>query len=176
MTVLAARTGTRAPLAVFVGCLALAARVPSFWAVVVTAAVGVVGAIARVEREEQKGRLPFVLAVLAGSVPFAIANSWLRPSFAQTGVVVILASLVAALAEEIFFRRLVYGWLARWGAGVAIVGAGALFALVHLPAYGLTTLPLNFAAGVIFGWQRWSTGSWKAPAATHAIANLLGAF
>jgi hypothetical protein len=34
-------------------------------------------------------------------------------------------------------------------------------------------LPLDLAAGLIFGWQRRATGSWTAPAATHVIANLL---
>jgi membrane protease YdiL (CAAX protease family) len=48
-----------------------------------------------------------------------------------------------------------------------------LFAAVHLPLYGAGALPLNLAAGVLLGWQRWATGSWTAPAATHAIANLL---
>lgn len=172
----AARVDRRVPFVALVGCLALAARVPSYWAVVITGAVGLMGAVTPVAGEPRSGRLPVAWVALLGALPFAVANSWLRPSFAQTGAIVLIASLVAALAEEVFFRRLVYGWLARWGTGVSIAGAGLLFALIHVPAYGPTTLPLNLAAGLIFGWQRWATGSWAAPAATHAIANFLGAF
>ena len=34
-------------------------------------------------------------------------------------------------------------------------------------------VPVDFAAGMVFGWQRWATGTWSSPAVTHAIANLL---
>jgi membrane protease YdiL (CAAX protease family) len=39
--------------------------------------------------------------------------------------------------------------------------------------YGVGVLPLDFAAGLIFGWQRRATGGWTAPAATHVFANLM---
>jgi hypothetical protein len=28
-------------------------------------------------------------------------------------------------------------------------------------------------AGLLFGWQRWASGTWTVPAATHAVANAL---
>lgn len=83
------------------------------------------------------------------------------------------AALIAAVAEEAFFRRFLYGWLLRWGAFVAVIATGAAFAAVHVPMYGVGTLALNAAAGLLFGWQRWGAGTWTAPAATHAAANLL---
>src|SRR5436853_354664 len=73
----------------------------------------------------------------------------------------------------IFLRRLVYGLLARWGDGVAVIGAAAAFGVVHIPAYGAHALPVDLAAGMLLGWQRWATGGWTAPAATHAAANIL---
>ena len=46
----------------------------------------------------------------------------------------VAASVVAAVAEEAFFRRLVYGWLASsWGAAVAICGSAVAFAAIHVP-------------------------------------------
>jgi hypothetical protein len=33
-------------------------------------------------------------------------------------------------------------------------------------------MPIDFAAGLVLGWQRWATGTWTAPAATHVFANL----
>jgi membrane protease YdiL (CAAX protease family) len=83
------------------------------------------------------------------------------------------ANALAAVAEEIFFRRLTFGWLMRWGSGIAVIGSAATFALVHVRAYGLLALPLDLAAGILFGWQRWSSGGWVASALTHVVANLL---
>jgi membrane protease YdiL (CAAX protease family) len=82
-------------------------------------------------------------------------------------------SVLAAVAEEALFRRLAYGRLERFGAGVAIVGSALLFGLVHVPAYGLAALPVDVGAGLLLGWQRWASGTWTVPAATHAFANAL---
>src|SRR5206468_6189971 len=89
-----------------------------------------------------------------------------------TGFVIGMNTL-AAVAEEAFFRRLVYGALAAGGPGAALVGSSVLFAAVHVTAYGLWVLPLDLAAGLLLGWQRQATGSWAVPAVTHAVANLL---
>ena len=53
----------------------------------------------------------------------------------------VLLHASAAVAEEVWFRRLVYGWLAPAGAGTAIVGSAALFALVHVTTYGVLGPP-----------------------------------
>jgi hypothetical protein len=118
-------------------------------------------------------RLPWLWAVVLGVVPFAVFAAWIRPLPARGGWVVVATASVAAVAEELFFRRLVYGWLVRWGAVVAVAGAAVGFAAVHVPAYGPGILPVDLAAGLVFGWQRWSSGTWTAPAATHVLANLL---
>jgi hypothetical protein len=47
------------------------------------------------------------------------------------------------------------------------------FALIHVPAYGWPAFPVDFGAGLLFSWQRLSTGRWSVPAATHAAANLV---
>ncbi len=82
-------------------------------------------------------------------------------------------SLLAALAEEALFRRLAYARLEPFGPAVAIVGSAMLFGLVHVPSYGLSALPVDVGAGLLFGWQRWASGTWTVPAGTHAVANAL---
>jgi membrane protease YdiL (CAAX protease family) len=79
----------------------------------------------------------------------------------------------AAVAEEALFRRLAYGRLLRFGAPVAIVGSALAFALLHVPLYGVAVLPIDLGAGLLLSWQRWASGTWTVPAATHAAANLL---
>ncbi|HEX6008771.1 MAG TPA: CPBP family intramembrane glutamic endopeptidase, partial [Actinomycetota bacterium] len=80
-------------------------------------------------------------------------------------------SLLAAVAEEALFRRVAYARLARFGALVAVAGSAILFGMIHLPAYGVAALPVDLGAGVLFGWQRWASGTWLVPAGTHAFAN-----
>jgi membrane protease YdiL (CAAX protease family) len=86
----------------------------------------------------------------------------------------VLLTLAAAVAEEALFRQALYRWLAaRGGAVLAVAGGAVLFALVHVPFYGMAAFPVDLGAGLLFGWQRWSSGRWTVPAATHAAANLL---
>jgi hypothetical protein len=161
------------PLVVASGVLALAARVPSPEAVLVTAGVGAAGGITPVARAAVRERLPWLPAVLLGTLPFLAFAAWSRPLPARGGLLVAATGVVAAVAEEVFFRRLVYGWLERWGAALAVGVAGLLFAFVHVPVYGWDVLPIDLAAGIVFGWQRWASGTWTAPAVAHAVANLL---
>jgi membrane protease YdiL (CAAX protease family) len=82
-------------------------------------------------------------------------------------------ALLAAVAEEALFRRLLYARLVRYGAVAAVLGSAMLFALVHLPAYGTAAIPVDLGAGLLLSWQRFASGRWTVPAVTHAVANLL---
>lgn len=160
------------------GCFALAARTPAAPCLLaVTAVVAVIGGLAPVPNAgggDGHGAARWFGSVALGIAAFALGR-WLRPPAVPIPItaVALVANLLAAVAEELFFRRLAYGWLARWGAAWAIAGTAALFAVVHVPAYGLLALPIDAAAGLLFGWQRWVTGGWSAPAVSHLAANLL---
>lgn len=86
---------------------------------------------------------------------------------------IVAANTLAAVAEEAFFRRLCFGLLRPAGVAWAVIGSAGLFAVVHVTTYGWWVLPLDLTAGLIFGWQRATTGSWRAPAITHVLVNLL---
>jgi len=79
---------------------------------------------------------------------------------------------LAALSEEAFFRHFLYGRLAAFGAVAAVAATALLFALVHLPAYGMAAFWVDLGAGLLLSWQRWASGTWTVPAATHVAANL----
>jgi membrane protease YdiL (CAAX protease family) len=168
-----------AAAAMLLGSAALAIRPPAVWsAAVVVAAVGAIGMVAPLPPhvDARRARAPAFAVVALGVAAFATARAITTPLPAPVTVLTVGATVVAAVAEEIFFRRLVYGWLAIAGDTVAIVGAAALFAAVHVPAYGARVFPLDLAAGIVFGWQRWATGGWVAPALTHAAANIMQLF
>jgi membrane protease YdiL (CAAX protease family) len=118
--------------------------------------------------------LPAGRAALAGIAAVGLAWATAGPTAPLAVAPASVAlSMAAAVAEESLFRRLAYGHLRRLGVPVAIGGAAALFALVHVPAYGTAALPVDLGAGLLFGWQRWASGTWTVPAATHCAANLL---
>jgi membrane protease YdiL (CAAX protease family) len=114
-----------------------------------------------------------VLALGIGAFAVGRLLSAGTPAPLEATAFVIGLNTLAALAEEAFFRRLVYGALLAGGPAVAVVGSAVLFAAVHVTVYGAWVLPLDLAAGLLFGWQRHATGSWIVPAATHSVANLL---
>jgi membrane protease YdiL (CAAX protease family) len=117
-----------------------------------------------------------VIPVLALGVGAFLAGRILlagSPSPAPAIALVIALNTLAAFSEEAFFRRFIYGVLLAGGPVLAVGGSAVLFAAVHVAVYGLWVLPLDLAAGLLFGWQRRATGSWMVPAVTHAVANLM---
>jgi membrane protease YdiL (CAAX protease family) len=115
-----------------------------------------------------------VPVTLIGVAAVLLATSAPGPSFPLPRTTEILAlNTVAAVAEELFFRRMLFGGLLRFGALVAVAGSAIVFALVHVPIYGAAAFPVDLGAGLLFSWQRWASGGWGASATTHAFANLL---
>ena len=115
-------------------------------------------------------KVPLVLG-LVGVVGAAIVGGPVADR--RVGGVAVGLALLAAVAEEALFRRVLYDRLLRFGVVVAVAGSAGLFALVHLPAYGLAAMPVDFGAALLLGWQRYASGRWTVPAVTHAVANLL---
>ncbi len=84
---------------------------------------------------------------------------------------VLVAVVLAPVTEEIAFR----GWIqrrleSRWGAGAAVLGSAALFAIAHGQTVGL---PNRFAFGLAAGFLAVRTGSVWLGMLLHAANNLL---
>jgi membrane protease YdiL (CAAX protease family) len=119
-------------------------------------------------------RLSPAIAAALGIGAFVVASLATRsPAVFPHGPQVLLLNSAAALSEEVFFRRLVYGVLARHPAWIAIVGSAVLFALVHVPIYGPAAFGVDLCAGLLLAWQRWASGSWVPAGVTHVAGNLL---
>ena len=82
----------------------------------------------------------------------------------------ILAIVVLApIAEEIFFRGVVFNaWLREGGRRFAFIGSALLFAVIHVSL--LSLLPI-FALGLMLAWIYDRTGTLVAPIAMHATVN-----
>ena len=158
--------------------LPAAATHPTAVLVVLFVALGAVGAwwplpVGAVER----GRpAPATVAVVAAVGMGAFAGGRLLAG-GRAGAPALTTYLVlnalAAVAEEAFFRRLLYGLLAPHGPMVAVAGSAVAFAVVHVTVWGVWALPLDLAAGLVLSWQRCASGRWFVPAVTHVAANVL---
>jgi membrane protease YdiL (CAAX protease family) len=137
--------------------------------------IGIIGVLGPVppRRDESFGRTRWLAVLAVGIGAFAIARVLHPPHVGPVTLVSVVLATLAAVAEEAFFRRLMYAWLAAFGPWLAVGATALAFAAVHVPGYGMAALPVDFAAGLLFGWQRWATGGWAASAVTHVMANLL---
>jgi len=166
------------------GCLLLAVRPalvaytqrPVTTLMLVFVALGCVGLVATlpVPERARSASLTTATASVVGIAAFALGR------FTAGGrapgawsIAIVAANMLAAAVEEVWFRRLWFGLLEPVGSAYAVIGSAVLFAAVHVAIYGVRILPLDIAAGLLFGWQRATTGSWRAPALTHAAANIL---
>ena len=81
------------------------------------------------------------------------------------------AALIATL-EETSIRGVLYQrWAAEAGPFAAIVIGAAVFALIHLPRYGLGAMPLDAAVGLALGGLRALTGRVLPCAVAHTVAD-----
>lgn len=134
---------------------------------------GTTGAVGR--RVRERSPLPAWLALGVGVTAFgagrllAVGTVPVAPLLLRS----VALNTLAAVSEEAFFRRLAYGVVSGWGPVLAVVSSAVVFAAVHVTVWGWGVLPLDLAAGLILGWQRWACGRWTVPAATHAAANVL---
>jgi membrane protease YdiL (CAAX protease family) len=84
-------------------------------------------------------------------------------------VVVLAVVVLAPIAEELFFRGIVFNaWLREGGRRWAYIGSAALFAAVHLSL--VSALPI-FLLGLALAWVYERTRNLLAPIAMHATVN-----
>lgn len=96
-------------------------------------------------------------------------------------VLIVASVLVIGPAEELLFRGVVQKYLReRFSARAAVLGAGALFAAIHVLALVTTStvgvafsLLMVFVIGVVLGWLYERTGSLPAAMLAHGLYDAL---
>ena len=84
--------------------------------------------------------LLFLGLFMAGLDPLMLVRSPLPEGAGQRVLFFFVGGIVAPMAEEIFFRGLIFGYLRRWGVPAAVLISTALFAALHLPAVPITQI------------------------------------
>lgn len=117
--------------------------------------------------------LAFLAGLLLEAVGLPPDNAILDSFLEQADPTVILVAfiVVAPVAEELFFRGVVYNaWERERGATVATLGSAALFAAIHGSVYALVPI---FALGVALALLYRATRSLPATMALHAGFNAI---
>lgn len=81
-----------------------------------------------------------------------------------------LAGVLIPIAEEIFFRRVLFGLIRPIGELAAMLATSLIFAAAHFFLYGL---PALFGLGLVFQLQYRHTGNLLTPMLTHMAYNLI---
>jgi membrane protease YdiL (CAAX protease family) len=81
----------------------------------------------------------------------------------------VVGGLLAPLAEEVFFRGIVYGFLRRWGTLVAIAGTTLFFVGAHSM---VARVPVTqIVGGIVFALAYETRGSLVVPITIHVLGN-----
>jgi membrane protease YdiL (CAAX protease family) len=102
--------------------------------------------------------------------PGAASAIGMRPGPLAAWAVV---TILVATAEEVLLRGALFDAIGQpYGLLGAVVVSSLAFALMHVPLYGWTVVPLDIAAGVWLCGLRLASGGVAAPAVAHALADL----
>jgi membrane protease YdiL (CAAX protease family) len=83
----------------------------------------------------------------------------------------VVVLVVATLEEGVIRGRLQPAWTAEHGSIAGLLAGAAVFALIHLPRYGLGAMPLDLAVGLALGGLRAVTGRVGPCVLAHVIAD-----
>ncbi len=108
-----------------------------------------------------------LILYLLGHNPLRLIRSRLPGDPLILSGYILLGGLLAPLAEEIFFRGIVYGFFRRWGILAALLISSLVFVLVH-PAAG----PTQAIGGVLFAVSYEIERNLAVPITIHALGNL----
>ena len=105
--------------------------------------------------------------LLAPVVTGPLSARGLGAFWSWAAIAAVIASLEETSIRGVLYRR----WAGEAGTVAAILAGAAVFALIHLPRYGLAALPLDAAVGLALGGLRALTGRVFPCAIAHTLAD-----
>jgi membrane protease YdiL (CAAX protease family) len=110
------------------------------------------------------------LLYLAGINALRLLHTPLPESKASILLYLLIGVVIGPLAEEIFFRGIVYGYLRRWGVFAAVAVSTLLFVLPHLTGGSLPVTQL--VGGIVFALAYEKEKNLMVPITVHCLGNL----
>jgi len=114
--------------------------------------------------------LGFALMFAIGLNPLTFIQTGLPANPGHIVLFFIVGGLIGPIAEEVFFRGIVYGFCRRWGAPAAIILSTLLFVLAHpvFPAIPVTQV----VGGLLFAVAYEVEKNLIVPITIHVLGNL----
>ena len=96
---------------------------------------------------------------------------FIRSSLPTEGLAgfLLLGAVIGPIAEELFFRGVVFGYFRRWGVMAAVIASTVLFALAHSAAGGVGVPQI--VGGIVFAVAYELEGSIMVPVTIHVLGN-----
>jgi len=107
---------------------------------------------------------------VAGINPLALIKARLPRQTGDLILFFIVGGMLGPVAEELFFRGILYTFLRRWGVIVALVLSTLIFVLCHPIGHGIPVTRL--VGGLLFAVAYEIGGSLIVPITIHALGNL----
>jgi len=112
----------------------------------------------------------FIVLFLVDIDPFAPIHTRLPGKSREIVLFFLVGGMIGPVAEEIFFRGIIYGFFRRWGVLAALILSSSMFVLAHLAATGIPVTQI--VGGIIFAIAYEKEGSLIVPITIHALGNM----
>jgi membrane protease YdiL (CAAX protease family) len=114
--------------------------------------------------------ISFVILSLFGFNPLAMVQVQLPAGIGVVMMYIIISVFIGPIAEEVFFRGIIYGFFRRWGIIVALVASSLLFILAH---FAIRRVPVpQVVGGIVFALAYEIEGSLMVPITIHILGNM----
>ena len=114
--------------------------------------------------------ISFVVLSLFGLNPLDMIQVQLPAGIGVVMMYVIISVFIGPVAEEVFFRGIIYGFFRRWGIIAALVASSLLFILAHSMIRGVP-IP-QVVGGILFALAYEIEGSLMVPITIHILGNM----
>jgi len=111
-----------------------------------------------------------VVLFMAGINPLSMIRTSLPKNSADLLLFFLVGGIVAPVAEEVFFRGILYGFLRRWGIVVALVLSTSAFAFTHGLGHGFPLIQV--VGGILFAAAYEIEKNLVVPLTIHCLGNL----
>jgi len=112
----------------------------------------------------------FAVLFMAGINPLSMIRTSLPKNSANLLLFFLVGGIVAPVAEEVFFRGILYGFLRRWGIVVALVLSTSAFAFTHGLGHGFPLIQV--VGGILFAAAYEIEKNLVVPLTIHCLGNL----
>ncbi|UCF72460.1 MAG: CPBP family intramembrane metalloprotease [Deltaproteobacteria bacterium] len=112
----------------------------------------------------------FVVLFAAGVNPLTLIQAHLPTRHSEIALFFVIGGIVGPIAEEVFFRGILYGFFRRWGVVVALVLSTLIFVLIHPINHGVPITQV--AGGIVFAVAYEVERSLITPITIHVLGNM----